>query len=138
MGRRKWKLYQESMSRNYLQPLNNNVKSRASEHQERHRDYSGSDSEQTENRVISIKNFAPEGDEKVGARNGLTSLEPEVQDWKPQDKCNFCVDGKLDSEPNSQGVLVRKIIHLLHTSCRKNSRTYRAGNKMKFVLVDQI
>ncbi|XP_071050001.1 mushroom body large-type Kenyon cell-specific protein 1 isoform X2 [Onthophagus taurus] len=26
MGRRKWKLYQESMSRNYLQPLNNNVK----------------------------------------------------------------------------------------------------------------
>ncbi|KRT84567.1 hypothetical protein AMK59_361, partial [Oryctes borbonicus] len=26
MGRRKWKLYQESTSRNYLQPLNNNVK----------------------------------------------------------------------------------------------------------------
>lgn len=26
MGRRKWKLYQESMSRNYLQPLNNNIK----------------------------------------------------------------------------------------------------------------
>lgn len=25
MGRRKWKLYQESMSRNYLQPLNNNI-----------------------------------------------------------------------------------------------------------------
>ncbi|KAF7275293.1 hypothetical protein GWI33_011897, partial [Rhynchophorus ferrugineus] len=26
MGRRKWKIYQESMSRNYLQPLNNNIK----------------------------------------------------------------------------------------------------------------
>lgn len=26
MGRRKWKLYQESMSRSYLQPLNNNIK----------------------------------------------------------------------------------------------------------------
>lgn len=26
MGRRKWKLYQESTSRNYLHPLNNNVK----------------------------------------------------------------------------------------------------------------
>jgi len=26
MGRRKWKIYQESMSRSYLQPLNNNIK----------------------------------------------------------------------------------------------------------------
>lgn len=106
MGRRKWKLYQESMSRNYLQPLNNNVKSRTTpEHQECRRDYSGSDSEQTENRVVSKDNCTSEGSERVGVRNGLTTLEPEVQDWKPQDKCNFCVDGKLDSEPNSQGVL---------------------------------
>ncbi|KAL3267681.1 hypothetical protein HHI36_006815 [Cryptolaemus montrouzieri] len=106
MGRRKWKLYQESMSRNYLQPLNNNVKSKTTpEHQECRRDYSGSDSEQTENKVVTRDNFSSEGDVKAGVRNGRTTPETGAQDWKPQEKCYFCVDGKLDSEPNSQGVL---------------------------------
>ncbi|RZC37911.1 hypothetical protein BDFB_001442, partial [Asbolus verrucosus] len=37
MGRRKWKLYQESMSRSYLQPLNNNVKTPRTNQEEYHR-----------------------------------------------------------------------------------------------------
>nr|WAT94099.1 E93X1 [Henosepilachna vigintioctopunctata] len=106
MGRRKWKLYQESMSRNYLQPLNNNVKSRTTpELPECRRDYSGSDSEQSENKIVTRDNCASEGDAKAVVRNGRTSPGTPALDWKPQDKCHFCVDGKLDSEPNSQGVL---------------------------------
>lgn len=54
MGRRKWKLYQGSMSRNYLQPLNNNVQLKANQ-EEYNKDYSESDSEQCENKIQSVK-----------------------------------------------------------------------------------
>lgn len=116
MGRRKWKLYQGSMSRNYLQPLNNNVQLKANQ-EEYNKDYSESDSEQCENKIQSVKDsFTTQlsnDDEKVvvkqevvnGAEEKKANATPEPQDWKPQDNCYFCVDGKLDSEQNSQGVL---------------------------------
>lgn len=147
MGRRKWKLYQESMSRNYLQPLNNNVKI-----------------PQT-NQTDFIKESSPEVLERVGipnesnhiivataatnnhirqkdtttvfsnlsktvyvdseANNGVDDVElleerkkeedekrrqkeaeERLKDWTPQTKCYFCVDGKLDSEHTTHGVLV--------------------------------
>ncbi|XP_015839258.2 mushroom body large-type Kenyon cell-specific protein 1 isoform X2 [Tribolium castaneum] len=97
MGRRKWKLYQESISRSYLQPLNNNVKT-----QDRH--------DQKDTATSSPKNDADGADaatEPKEKENEKSSQEVEdrLKDWTPQTKCYFCVDGKLDSEHTAHGVL---------------------------------
>lgn len=119
MGRRKWKLYQESMSRSYLQPLNNNIKrTNPSEddldleyhHKDKHlrtNPTADSDLERKEFRVKPEINGEDEG--KEGKEEYQKENEKEVErlrDWAPQTKCYFCVDGKLDSEHTNHGVLV--------------------------------
>lgn len=100
MGRRKWKLYQESMSRNYLQPINNNVeKIRTDDDFLKHqRDFSDSNQKL---KGIEIKFKEIRKDEKLKQED----IEDRLKDWSPDSKCYFCVDGKLDSENTSHGAL---------------------------------
>ncbi|XP_018321152.1 mushroom body large-type Kenyon cell-specific protein 1 isoform X2 [Agrilus planipennis] len=115
MGRRKWKVYQESMYRNYLQPINNNVeKSKAVVQQEYRKDlgevpftklYKAEKLEQ-------VNDYAPSLDEKLRKDEEVVAsakykvdedinnkkVEERLKDWIPESKCYFCVDGKLDSE----------------------------------------
>ncbi|KAB0794684.1 hypothetical protein PPYR_11523 [Photinus pyralis] len=95
MGRRKWKLYQES--RNYLQPINNNVeKIRTHEDNIKYQRYFKKQEE-----LVDI-----EDDLKKEYRIKQEDADEQPQDWSPQSKCYFCIDGKLDSENNtSQGAL---------------------------------
>ncbi|KAF5296641.1 hypothetical protein FQR65_LT10181 [Abscondita terminalis] len=100
MGRRKWKLYQES--RNYLQPINNNVeKIRTNDDYIKHQRHFF-DSKKLEEIDVKLQDIKEE------IRN-ITKQEDAVEqtkDWSPQSKCYLCVDGKLDSENNtSQGAL---------------------------------
>lgn len=119
MGRRKWKLYQESMSRSYLQPLNNNIKRTNPSEDDldleyHHKDKQvranstlDSDLEKKEFKVKPETNGEDEG--KEGKEEYQKENEKEVErlkDWTPQTKCYFCVDGKLDSEHTNHGVLV--------------------------------
>lgn len=96
MGRRKWKLYQESMSRNQLQNhqlhhvLNNNLSIKKEEKE------LAADKEQH------IKQEPTNGQKDI-----IDDVEQErLKDWSPQSKCYFCVDGKLDSEHTNHGALV--------------------------------
>lgn len=118
MGRRKWKLYQKSMSRNYLQPLNNNIKTRTNEHQKiNHQQQENYDqkndfvedtnSEQDVEKRKEITIDVKEEVEEQQQQKEREEAEDRLKDWTPQSKCYFCVDGKLDSEHNNHGVLVR-------------------------------
>lgn len=79
MGRRKWKLYQESMSmRNHNNILNNNFAEKQSA-------------------TITLKQEVKEEEEE----------QERLKDWSPQSKCYFCVDGKLDSDHTTHGPMVR-------------------------------
>lgn len=114
MGRRKWKLYQESTSRNYLQPLNNNVKKLG----DIQRDLTDAKSEpdrtsdKEDRQEVACENSRPnsrrEEDEVAAAPAAVKEREAEdrLKDWSPQSKCFFCADGKLDSDHNNHGVLV--------------------------------
>lgn len=110
MGRRKWKLYQESMSRNYLQPLNNNIKTRLCEGSQKERlqedrlELKATDSLPDTN-GIDGRNPTKENTREENER--LRETEDRLKDWSPESKCYFCVDGKLDSEHSTHGVLVR-------------------------------
>ncbi|KAG5891573.1 hypothetical protein JTB14_015839 [Gonioctena quinquepunctata] len=122
MGRRKWKLYQESMSRSYLQPLNNNIK-RTNPSEEDIDEYYHKDQKQNHQLQVIDSNLdknesgktgreeaREEGGEKVdqGKEEHQKENEKDVdrlKDWTPQSKCYFCVDGKLDSEHTTHGVL---------------------------------
>lgn len=103
MGRRKWKLYQASISRNCLQPINNNVENikENEEYIKEQADYSDFNQKRSE-ADVNCRDIKEEVE--------LTQLEEEdrLKDWSPQSKCYFCVDGKLDSENStSHGALVR-------------------------------
>lgn len=127
MGRRKWKLYQESMSRNYLQPLNNNIKPRINE------EYQKEQQEETSTTTTTqTKQGGTGGEEQRNGLDGRTTTdhaataatreeadrqqqqaaeaEERLKDWSPESSCYFCVDGKLDSEHTAHGVLVRKFL----------------------------
>lgn len=119
MGRRKWKLYQESSSRNYLQPLNNNVKKTG----EIYRDFTDAKSEsdrisdKEDRQDIIRENSRPnsrrEEEETVIVTTVIKEQEAEdrLKDWSPQSKCYFCVDGKLESDHNNHGVLVSRFYY---------------------------
>ncbi|KAF5288640.1 hypothetical protein FQA39_LY15335 [Lamprigera yunnana] len=102
MGRRKWKLYQES--RNYLQPINNNVeKIRTNDDYIKYQRNFLDSKQQVE---IDIKLQGTREDIQGEHRRTQENVEQPIKDWSSQTKCYFCVDGKLDSENNiSQGVL---------------------------------
>ncbi|KAJ3643979.1 hypothetical protein Zmor_026658 [Zophobas morio] len=125
MGRRKWKLYQESMSRNYLQPLNNNVKTPKDHHNNNHNSNKeveqNNHHEKDNNTATYTSSSTPKNDDGGGdsavttehkeKENEKTTLQPppvedRLKDWTPETKCYFCVDGKLDSEHTAHGVLV--------------------------------
>lgn len=78
MGRRKWKLYQESMSMRNHSILNNNFAEKQSA-------------------TITVKQEVKKEDDEEQER---------LKDWSPQDKCYFCVDGKLDSDNTNHGASV--------------------------------
>ncbi|KAJ8917845.1 hypothetical protein NQ315_010757 [Exocentrus adspersus] len=124
MGRRKWKLYQESMSRSYLQPLNNNIKRinpsddvyyKEAKHQQSilssDSDLDKGESNQAREPAAPAREINGEGgrdgqDRLVHQKeNERTEAEDRLKDWTPQSKCYFCVDGKLDSEHTAHGVL---------------------------------
>ncbi|XP_063907629.1 mushroom body large-type Kenyon cell-specific protein 1 isoform X2 [Zophobas morio] len=124
MGRRKWKLYQESMSRNYLQPLNNNVKTPKDHHNNNHNSNKeveqNNHHEKDNNTATYTSSSTPKNDDGGGdsavttehkeKENEKTTLQPppvedRLKDWTPETKCYFCVDGKLDSEHTAHGVL---------------------------------
>ncbi|XP_018573417.1 mushroom body large-type Kenyon cell-specific protein 1 isoform X2 [Anoplophora glabripennis] len=122
MGRRKWKLYQESMSRSYLQPLNNNIKRTNPSDDEYHKDTKqsqvSSDSDLDKSESNQAREPAPPTRETNGdggkdgpgrleyqKENEKAEAEDRLRDWTPQNKCYFCVDGKLDSEHTAHGVL---------------------------------
>lgn len=125
MGRRKWKLYQESMSRNYLQPLNNNIKTRLNEGS--HKDQihpttedrldlkSASESQQRQSDTNGIDGRGPTKENTKEENERLREAEDRLKDWSPENKCYFCVDGKLDSEHSTHGVLVRSILLAIPT-----------------------
>uniref|UniRef100_A0AAR5QFC9 HTH psq-type domain-containing protein n=2 Tax=Dendroctonus ponderosae TaxID=77166 RepID=A0AAR5QFC9_DENPD len=121
MGRRKWKIYQESMSRSYLQPLNNNIKrtnnSLSDEdcfqrsQKENSQPIGSPKSIRKQPPVKDIENGedAKEGVEEAAAspeafggdaNDDQNGAEEAHLDWTPQNKCVFCADGddKLDSE----------------------------------------
>ncbi|XP_030758071.1 uncharacterized protein LOC115883806 [Sitophilus oryzae] len=128
MGRRKWKIYQDSMSRNYLQPLNNNIKRTSSLLSE---DDCFQHYQKENNQLIaspksrgkqSAKEEGEEEEEGASAEEPARAASPVAADakendagdadtglgWTPQSKCIFCAegDGKLDSEHVAQhGVL---------------------------------
>ncbi|CAH1962243.1 unnamed protein product [Acanthoscelides obtectus] len=133
MGRRKWKLYQESMSRNYLQPLNNNIKrTNLSEDEEEYQKEVKTqsavlDTEKEDESSTTVKQETNGGGEDEGDNGSSPAAEAaasetkeeqcqkeneneaaleRLQDWTPETKCYFCVDGKLDSEHTAHGVLV--------------------------------
>nr|ATI99809.1 ecdysone-induced protein 93 [Leptinotarsa decemlineata] len=122
MGRRKWKLYQESMSRSYLQPLNNNIKRSnppeedLDEYHHHHKDYKQNlhphqaDSEgnepKTGGKEEEARGEGGGGDRAIEGHQKENEKDVDrLKDWTPQDKCYFCVDGKLDSEHTTHGVL---------------------------------
>lgn len=112
------------MSRNYLQPLNNNIKPRINEeYQKEHLEGTptkqGSASEEGEPRngledVSNSNAAAKENHEEADRHQQQQAAEAEerLKDWSPESRCYFCVDGKLDSEHTAHGVLVRKRVHL--------------------------
>nr|CAH7745535.1 unnamed protein product [Callosobruchus chinensis] len=132
MGRRKWKLYQESMSRNYLQPLNNNIKrTNLSEDEEEYQkevktqsvvldtekedesttikqetngDCGGDEEDSPAAAAAAASETQETKEEECQKENEKAALE-RLQDWTPETKCYFCVDGKLDSEHTAHGVL---------------------------------
>lgn len=122
MGKRKWKLYQDSMQqRNYLQPLNNNVKkqqSQSEEDEEAKRQQPQEQDTRASPALSPLPAAAPEAggadDAPPPAENGDANHhrddeadaedEYKVKDWSPTSKCMFCVDGKLD-EHNNHGAL---------------------------------
>lgn len=112
MGRRKWKLYQESMSRNYLQPLNNNIKTRLSEGSQKDQvqddrlELKATDSLQGQLDTNGLDGRGPTKENTKEENERLREAEDRLKDWSPESKCYFCVDGKLDSEHSAQGVLV--------------------------------
>lgn len=121
MGRRKWKLYQESMSKSPLQQnhminhhlLNNNHAAAAAavaalvkkEEQE---------SKQIDEKDNVINTVIKAESQPVIKANGQKDVLEDVdleeqerlKDWSPQSKCYFCVDGKLDSDHNNHGASV--------------------------------
>ncbi|XP_066253034.1 mushroom body large-type Kenyon cell-specific protein 1 isoform X2 [Euwallacea similis] len=115
MGRRKWKIYQESMSRSYLQPLNNNIK-RTNNLLSEEDCFQRSQKENNQPvgspksvRKSAVKDTDEEEEAKatspeaggVGAEGATQNDADAAQlDWTPQSKCVFCADGdgKLDSE----------------------------------------
>ncbi|CAG9859345.1 unnamed protein product [Phyllotreta striolata] len=127
MGRRKWKLYQESMSRSYLQPLNNNIKrtNEVDTDEYHHQKEAKSNRLQTQTPNTdseSDKDHSKQGGGKQEALNGTEGDRAKeedreerqkenendsdrLKDWTPPTKCHFCVDGKLDSEHTAHGVL---------------------------------
>ncbi|CAH1170556.1 unnamed protein product [Phaedon cochleariae] len=116
MGRRKWKLYQESMSRSYLQPLNNNIKrTNIPENDLDHKETKQNQQNREEAPISGIREEAREGkgetEEEYQKENEKSRASPEerLKDWQPEiTKCYFCVDGKLDtldSDQNNHGVL---------------------------------
>ncbi|XP_072398870.1 mushroom body large-type Kenyon cell-specific protein 1-like isoform X2 [Diabrotica undecimpunctata] len=129
MGRRKWELYQESMSRSYLQPLNNNIKRTNPQVDTDDEYYQKELAKSIRLQVQATEVDLDKGDTKtVGKQeqvNGIEKREKEgevkkekeeyqkenendidrLKDWTPQTKCHFCVDGKLDSEHSTHGVL---------------------------------
>jgi transposase-like protein len=128
MGRRKWKLYQESMSRSYLQPLNNNVKTTPRTNLDDHHHYKEETPDpavqnhhhhhihQKDNTATTYTSSStPKNDDDGGDaaterkekenEKRTQEVEDRLKDWTPQTKCYFCVDGKLDSEHTAHGVL---------------------------------
>jgi hypothetical protein len=138
MGRRKWKLYQESMSRSYLQPLNNNVKTTPRTNLDDHHHYKEETPDpavqnhhhhhihQKDNTATTYTSSStPKNDDDGGDaaterkekenEKRTQEVEDRLKDWTPQTKCYFCVDGKLDSEHTAHGVLVRLKVLPPHT-----------------------
>lgn len=115
MGRRKWKLYQECMSRNQQQPssqvhshphpitnnINNNNNciidsdSKVSSTTTQATQTTATTTTTTTTTTITTVKQEPENDE-----------QERLKDWSPQSKCYFCVDGKLDSDHTTHGALV--------------------------------
>lgn len=121
MGRRKWKLYQESMSRSYLQPLNNNVKLNDEISNETSVDGAKEERDRTEEKVEEricsattavttncdeLITASDDREEEEAATRDKEAVEERLKDWSPQSKCYFCVEGKLDSDHNNHGGLV--------------------------------
>ncbi|CAH1121723.1 unnamed protein product [Ceutorhynchus assimilis] len=120
MGRRKWKIYQESMSRSYLQPLNNNIKRTNNSFSEE--DCFQRSQKENNQPIGSPKSVRKQPtvketeDEEEGSSEKAPAVSPEAEngtagapesdadeaqlDWTPQSKCVFCADGdgKLDSD----------------------------------------
>ncbi|XP_019872189.2 mushroom body large-type Kenyon cell-specific protein 1 isoform X3 [Aethina tumida] len=117
MGRRKWKLYQDvSMQRSYLQPLNNNkVLNRSTQSNgvpnlqtTDQENYSRRTGEKESPEKEPREPAKVEGEEVEDTResqkeNGTGEEKDEIEDeysvkdWRPETKCYFCIDGKLDS-----------------------------------------
>lgn len=133
MGRRRWKLYQESISRSYLQPLNNNVKDH------RHDPKATSSPKNDDDGA----DATPEPKEKENEKSSQ-EVEDRLKDWTPPTKCYFCVDGKLDSEHTAHGVLVSHIASnrseipaRLHALCARKVKVGASGctlNRSRTVL----
>lgn len=129
MGRRKWKLYQESMSISPLHQtnhmlnhhlINNNhttVKKEESLLEEKEKNNIIKDTvikqEQTTAEELqgaegkAIVTVKENGSQKDVQEDVLDEQE-RLKDWSPQNKCYFCVDGKLDSDHNNHGAPVSK------------------------------
>ncbi|XP_076250844.1 ecdysone-induced protein 93F isoform X3 [Rhynchophorus ferrugineus] len=122
MGRRKWKIYQESMSRNYLQPLNNNIKRTNNLTEEDCFLHYQKENNQpiASPRSRGKQSLKEEDVEEVEPAPTASPVAADAAkendagdadahlDWTPQIKCVFCAegDGKLDSEHVAQhGVL---------------------------------
>ncbi|XP_057657234.1 mushroom body large-type Kenyon cell-specific protein 1 isoform X2 [Diorhabda carinulata] len=122
MGRRKWNLYQESMSRSYLQPLNNNIKRTNSQvdiEDEYQKESAKSIRLQAQTVEVELDKGAQVNGIETGGEKGKGEQQKikgeyqkenekdieKLKDWTPQTKCHFCVDGKLDSEHTTHGVL---------------------------------
>lgn len=120
MGRRKWKLYQESMSRSYLQPLNNNIKRTSSSedsdyHHARTNNWNPqTDSDQEKEAKPEINGKGDGGKAEKEEQKENEEKEERLKDWTPESKCYFCVDGKLDSEHTAHGVLVSFLLYSIN------------------------
>lgn len=121
------------MSRNYLQPLNNNIKARTNEHHKNHQLQENHDQkddlvedQKSEQDVEKHKEISTDINEEVEKSNDKEDREAEdrLKDWTPQSKCHFCIDGKLDSEHNNHGVLVC-IIKIFYTLTKNQNEPER-------------
>ncbi|EDW23801.1 GL23807 [Drosophila persimilis] len=137
MGRRKWKNYQEQATRSQLnieeqQPIatagsdededNKDNRNHCKPENQHHR----LEQQFEEDFVVgnSTDNQTSQDSSRTATPISIPSPPPEPNDWRPSDKCNFCVNGRLLTV-NAQGQLVAETVAptaTVHSSSSSTSK----------------